>query len=71
MSTRRRSDPRSVVLGSAIRIDVNLASGAKTIKSFGTWEDACAWLSSFLAARGSDVSSVRLIHQAAQAGGGR
>jgi hypothetical protein len=71
MSTRRRSDPRDVVLGSAIRIDVNLTSGSKTLKGFATWDVASAWLSSFLAARGPDVGSIRVINQGAQAGGTR
>jgi hypothetical protein len=72
MSARRKSDPREVVLAAAIRVDVNLTTASSgTTRGFGTWGDACAWLASFLAARGPDVSSVRIVHQAAQAGGAR
>jgi len=72
MSARRKSDPRRAVLAAAIRIDVNLTGcSSGTIKGFGTWDDAGAWLAAFLAARGPDVSSIRVINQAAQKGGAR
>ena len=70
MSVRRKSDPLRFVLGAAIRVDVRMTGGGTTTKGFATWEDACSWLAS-LADRAPDVSSVRLIHQAAQAGGPR
>ena len=71
MSARRKSDPREIVLGSAIRIDVNLIGGSRALKGFRAWDDASAWLTAFLAARGPDVGSVRIINQAAQKGGAR
>jgi hypothetical protein len=60
-----RYGPRIFVL--RIRADVRLTSSEGFTKRFETWEGVAAWLTSPDFLKGSAaVSSVRLVHQAAQ-----
>jgi hypothetical protein len=55
---------------SAVRADVRLTNGKGFTRRFGTWDEVRAWLGSPEFIKGTPaISSVRLIHKAAQAGG--
>jgi hypothetical protein len=61
---------RGPILGAPIRADVRLTNSESFTKFFRTWNDVSAWLASPEFIKGSAaISSMRLIHQAAQAGG--
>ena len=67
----RRPRSRGPFPAAAIRADVRLTSGDGFTRYFSAWTEVAEWLGSpgYLAKSGT-VSSVRLVHSAAQPGGG-
>ena len=61
---------RGPILSAPIRADVRLSNAEGFTKFFRTWDDVHTWMASpGFAMSSAGITSIRLIHQAAQAGG--